>query len=133
MSLIRPIQGIINQPCGTTQTYFQSDEDVNIVIEEIRNDSDSSCDIKALLINKCGCVTASVDVAPGQGKSLASKKAAFLVVKSGDFNSTASVGTLNKTKGESATAANNTDKNNEKCNSVNKIAKGSYSGNILTI
>ena len=133
MPVTRPIQGIISQRCGTTQTYFQSDEDVNIVIGEIINDSDSSCDIKALLIDKFGCVTASVDVAPGQGKSLASKKAAYLVVKTGDFNSNASSRTLDKTKGESAVSTNNIDKSNEECNSVNKLVKGSYSGDILTI
>jgi hypothetical protein len=129
MSVTRPIQGIISQPCGTTQTYFQSDEDVNIVIDEIINDSDSSCDIKALLVNKFGCVAASVDVAPGQGKSLAAKKAAFFVVKAGGSNSKDSSITLDKTQGESTVS----DKRDEKCNSVNKSAKGSYSGNIITI
>lgn len=129
MPLIRPIQGIISQPCGTAQTYFQSDEDVNIVIEEIINDSNSSCDIKVLLVNKCGCVTASVDISPGQGKSLASKKATYLVIKAGDFNSNASVRILDKTQDENTVFDNDIDKGNERCN----LAKGSYSGSILTI
>lgn len=129
MPLIRPIQGIISQPCGTAQTYLQSDEDVNIVIEEIINDSNSSCDIKVLLVNKCGCVTASVDISPGQGKSLASKKATYLVIKAGDFNSRDSVSPLGKTQGESTVFENDVDKVNKGCN----LVKGSYSGSILTI
>lgn len=79
MCLRSSIKGIIQQPCESTEIYFQSDKDIAIAIKKIKNTSKYY--MKAMLKDVNNDVVAYVFISPGQAKSLAAEEASSLVVQ----------------------------------------------------